>query len=200
MNKKLILTELSKKTKKNGNNNLLSVLDLGCGTGIYWKSVTQYFNIKKITGVDIQSDYDISFENSGNCFSHTMMEINRASNINLFEFECIQSEIVQFVSNRIEKFDLIVCFQILSLLEIRSSKILLSDLREILNNLGFIAICLPNKDFVLKTIGNWPTVISHCNRNKFNLSLNEFKNFVKEFNIEYHIERDEYHWAILSCR
>jgi len=168
----------------------ISVLDIGCGRGLYWKDVYSRIKISKIIGVDIKSDEDLRIDWQDQSFIQTFKEIKDDVN-----FEFVQSDIVKFVSETTSKFDLIVCFQILSLLEKKSAKLLLSDLKSILCKSGLIALCIPNEQFEIRTVEGVPYFVM----NKFNLSSEEFRDFVEEYKIIFHFEKNKYHWALLSC-
>ena len=182
--------------RSTGNNIKYSILDLGCGTGLYWKDLHLKVNTT-LVGVDSRSEQDILFE-EGSSFIQTMKSIE-AKQRSLAAIKFIQEDVLSYVKTESDCYNLIVCFQILSLLTKSEAKMLITDCKKILNEKGLIGFCIPNSDFKLKSIDDWPSGISDKFRNKFNLTYDELVDFIDGFNLVFHEENGEYHWALISC-
>jgi SAM-dependent methyltransferase len=178
-----------------GNNIKYSILDLGCGTGLYWKDLHLKVGTT-LVGVDIRSEQDILFE-EGSSFTQTMKS-NKGKLRYLEAFKFIHEDVLRYVKTESDCYDLIVCFQLLSLLTKPEAKMLITDCKNILNEKGLIGLCIPNSDFNLIPKDNWPSGISDKFRNKFNLTYEEFISFVDGFNLVFYNENGGYHWALIS--
>ncbi len=173
-----------------------TVLDLGCGPGLYWKEACSNFKFNMITGVDLRSNHDMLFEEQNESFIQTIEECKAISENSFLSYEYIQSDIISFVHSSIENYDLIVCFQILSLLSKSDAKELLNSFKNILKTNGIIALCIPNKDFII--IDKLPLGIPESLRNKFNLDNEEFMQFIDGYKIILHRQSSQYHWALIG--
>jgi SAM-dependent methyltransferase len=197
MNKTQILTEAGKILSKSDWPQDITVLDLGCGPALYWTEAYTHFKIKIITGVDSRSDQDMRFEEQNDSFIQTMTDSKGICDNCISDFKFVQSDILFFVERSRETYDLIVCFQILSLLSKSNAKALLGNFKKILKKPGLIGLCIPNKEFEI--MDQLPSGIPDNFRNKFNLDHVEFFEFINGYNIITHRQNGQYHWALLSC-
>jgi SAM-dependent methyltransferase len=197
MSQSNILNEVCKIIESIGETKCISILDIGCGAANYWKSVYLKFKIKKWTGVDIESEQNIFLENNFIEFLKQLKENQDACPVDFAFFE--KTKIENFVSSTTEKYDLIVCFCILSLFTKEKARFLISDFDKILNYHGLIAFCIPNEDFDLKSQEDFDDITYDLSINKFKLNSNEFMDFIKQYAVLYHKKISTYHWAII-CR
>jgi len=161
-------------TKKSINRG--KALDFGCGFGKMTNPLCEIF--KRVIGIDISEDV-----------------IRVAKNINQFPTKC---EYYNNKNGRISFgdniFDLILCFNILHMLELKDVEICLSDCFRSINKQGVVILNIGNQkniDYIIpKTVKNNPGVFENIEKYKINkITDSDIEYIVKQFNCQIELKQ-----------